>query len=93
GVCPPPWVSLRPARPGVSGGGALRALISSGRAGRPSTLRAVLEEHLLRRHPCTARASHYAWQLALDPARKERELLAQYRAMHRQFPRCNRAEP
>lgn len=69
-----------------------KELIYIGRAVRPASLRSALEEHLRGAHPCTARASRYAWQLALDPVAKERELLAQYRARHRIFPRCNRLE-
>jgi hypothetical protein len=69
-----------------------KELIYIGRAVRPASLRSVLEAHLHGRHPCTARASHYAWQLSLDPAHTERELLAEYRTRHRMFPRCNRLE-
>lgn len=88
----PYMVSLLPELPGVFALWEGKELVYIGRATPPTTLRALLEQHVRGQHACTARASHYAWQLALDPAKKERELLAQYRALYRQFPRCNRAE-
>ena len=88
----PYMVAQLPELPGVFALWERDELVYIGCALRPATLRSLLEEHLSGAHPCTARASRYAWQLSLDPTRKERELLAQYRLRHSAFPRCNRLE-
>ncbi len=88
----PYMVAQVPELPGVFAIWEKEEVVYIGRAVRPATLRAILEEHLRGQHSCTARASHYAWQLSFEPARKERELLAAYRTRHGAFPRCNRAE-
>lgn len=88
----PYMVAQLPELPGVFALWEDKELIYIGRAVRPASLRSALEEHLRGQHPCTVRASQYAWQLSLEPTTRERELLAEYRVRHSVFPRCNRQE-
>lgn len=67
-------------------------LIYLGRGTPGSTIRKMLTAHVESRHPCTAAATHFAWEAARDPAARERELLAEYFDEHQGFPRCNAAE-
>jgi excinuclease UvrABC nuclease subunit len=43
---------------------------------KATDLRHALTDHLLRTDPCTRTATHYAWEIALDPTDRERRLLA-----------------
>lgn len=53
-------------------------------------IRAALVRHLEKGFcPCTARATHYSWELSLRPATREVEILEQFKARHRRLPRCN----
>jgi len=67
-------------------------LIYYGRAsGSLLSIQAALLEHLSgRAGPCTHRATHYGWEISLDPAAREAELLAEYKATFDRLPRCNR---
>ena len=66
-------------------------LIYLGRASGSATIRARLEEHLSRSLcPCAENATHYSWELALQPAARELELLREALARHGHLPRCNR---
>ena len=81
-------VASAPDIPGVFSLWEDRELIYIGRA--TQALRTVLLDHLEGKDPCTRNASHYAWQLALDPATRERDLLVAYEEKNRALPRCNR---
>jgi hypothetical protein len=68
-------------------------LIFLGRSQGALTIQHALREHLSgRAGPCTSRATHYAWELCFEPAEREAELLAAFKAQFRRVPRCN-AEP
>lgn len=52
-----------------------------------------LIEHLQgSRGVCTAKATHYSWEICLLPAVREAEILREFREAHHREPRCN-AEP
>lgn len=54
------------------------------------TIRSSLKDHLLGLFgACTARATHYNWELCRDPVRREAELLKEYFASFKRLPRCN----
>ena len=56
------------------------------------TIRQALLRHLEKGHcPCTARATHYSWELSLRPATRELEVLRDFEARHQRLPRCNEA--
>ena len=57
--------------------------------GAGASIRSRLLDHLSGKNPCTARATHYAWELCRDPVRRERELLQEYEAQAKRLPRCN----
>jgi hypothetical protein len=59
--------------------------------GRARSIQARLQEHLERNHSCTARATHYGWEIAGNPALRESELLREYRRANGRLPRCNAA--
>jgi hypothetical protein len=59
-------------------------------AGGEASIQSALLEHLAgRAGPCTRGATHYGWEIVLDPAAREAELLREYRAAFRRLPRCN----
>lgn len=68
-------------------------VIYVGRAGgRGATIRSCLVDHFSgARGPCTRRATEYSWEMSRDPARREQEILEEYRGKHSRVPRCNRA--
>ena len=82
-----------PADPGVYALWEAEELIYYGRAsGNAVSIQFALLEHLTgRAGPCTQRATHYAWEISLDPAVREAELLAEYRTTFNRLPRCNRS--
>ena len=54
------------------------------------TIRSRLGDHFSGRDSaCTVRATHYSWELSLDPRAREAALLDEYRAAHHRLPRCN----
>lgn len=57
--------------------------------GRAHSIQALLHERLERADPCTARATHYGWELAGAPALREAELLREYLRANGRLPRCN----
>jgi len=81
-----------PADPGVYALWENDELIYYGRAsGSVITIQVALLEHLSgRAGPCTQRATHYGWEISLEPAVREAQLLAEYRAAFDRLPRCNR---
>ncbi|HYN11719.1 MAG TPA: hypothetical protein VET51_03640 [Burkholderiales bacterium] len=88
----PRFVLDAPELPGVIALWELDQLIYLGRSTPGFTIRKALMAHQEARYPCTAAATHFAWEAARDPAARERELLAEYFEEHRGFPRCNAAE-
>jgi hypothetical protein len=80
-----------PADPGVYALWQDDELIYYGRAsGASVSIQRALLEHLTgRAGPCTQGATHYGWEISLDPATREAELLAQYKATFKRLPRCN----
>ena len=67
------------------------AVIYLGHApGGAVTIRSRLVEHYAGAMGlCSRRASHYGWEIAADPAAREREILEEYLRAHRRPPRCN----
>ncbi len=58
--------------------------------GRGITIRSRLVDHFAGTlSPCTRRASHYSWEISLQPGPREAELLEEYRRAHARLPRCN----
>ena len=53
-----------------------------------STLRACLQEHYARRRQPDD-ATHFTCEICRDPARREAELLAEFRIANSRLPRCN----
>ena len=80
-----------PADPGVYALWEADELIYYGRAsGNLISIQSALLEHLSGRAGfCTSRATHYGWEIILDPAARETELLAEYKAAFDRLPRCN----
>lgn len=65
-------------------------LIYVGRASAAATIRERLAAHFNRLHcPCTEKATHYSWELSLQPATREFEVLQEFLAQHGRMPRCN----
>lgn len=64
-------------------------LIFLGRASQGATIRARLTEHLGGSCPCTQTATHYTWELSLQPATREAEVLREFQALFGRLPRCN----
>ena len=55
------------------------------------TIRSSLKDHRLGLFgSCTARATHFSWEICRGPIRREAELLKEYRASHKALPRCNK---
>jgi hypothetical protein len=81
-----------PADPGVYALWEADELIYYGRAsGHAISIQFALLEHLSgRTGPCTQGATHYGWEISLDPVAREAELLAEYKAAFKRLPRCNR---
>ena len=57
--------------------------------GRAHDIQACLWQHLERAHECTARATHYGWEIASNPPMREAELLGEFRRANGRLPRCN----
>jgi len=56
------------------------------------TLRTCLGEHFFRLRPLGGHsATHCAWEISLDPAARERDLLEEHRAQFGRPPRLNSA--
>ncbi|HVL37515.1 MAG TPA: hypothetical protein VM489_17740 [Burkholderiales bacterium] len=65
-------------------------LIYYGRAlGGAATIQSRLREHLEAASDCTARATHYGWEITSNPRAREAELLREYQRQHGRLPRCN----
>ena len=53
-----------------------------------ATIRSRLQDHYARREK-PHDASHFTWELAREPARREAELLVEFRDANARLPRCN----
>ena len=61
-----------------------------GRASREQGIKNVLLRHLDGTHGgCTAKCSHYSWEITLWEAARETELLAEFIREHLREPRCH----
>ena len=55
------------------------------------TIKSSVKDHRLGLFgSCTARASHFSWEVCRDPIRREVELLREYRVSRKTLPRCNK---
>lgn len=83
-------VAGAPPDPGVFALWEKDELIYYGRAqGVGATIQSRLREYLERGNPCTAAATHYAWEITSNPRSREAELLREYQRSHGRLPRCN----
>jgi hypothetical protein len=83
-------VSGAPPDPGVFALWENAELIYYGRAqGDGATIHSRLQDHLAGREACTARATHYGWEISANARAREAELLREYRRAHGRLPRCN----
>ncbi len=83
-------VSGAPPDPGVFALWESDELIYYGRAlGDGATIQSRLQDHLAGGNSCTARATHYGWEIASNPQGREAELLREYERKHGRLPRCN----
>ena len=57
--------------------------------GGATTIQSCLREHLTRENACTARATHYGWEISANPPGREAELLREFERANRRLPRCN----
>jgi hypothetical protein len=55
--------------------------------GDGATIHSRLQEHFS--DVCTARATHYSWELCRDPARRARELVLEHDTEVKRPPQCN----
>jgi hypothetical protein len=83
-------ISGAPADPGVYALWENDELIYYGHArGASVTIQSSLMEHAAGGNPCTARATHYAWEISTSAAAREADLLREFERAHRRLPRCN----
>ena len=83
-------VSGAPPDPGVFALWEREELIYYGRAmGHGMTIQSRLREYLERVDGCTAKATHYGWEITSNPRQREAELLREYERSHGRLPRCN----
>lgn len=57
--------------------------------GGGATIQSCLRQHLGGANPCTARATHYGWEISANPPARELELQGEFEKAHRRLPRCN----
>ena len=83
-------VSGAPPDPGVFALWENDELIYYGRAqGDGATIHSRLRDHLARSEACTARTTHYGWEISANARAREAELLREYQRAHGRLPRCN----
>ena len=82
-------VAGAPPDPGVFALWQGEELIYYGRALGGATIQSCLREHLEGARHCTARATHYGWEIAANPRAREAELLREYRKAFGALPPCN----
>jgi hypothetical protein len=81
-----------PADPGVYALWENDELIYYGRArGEGETIQSCLLQHLAGANGCSARATHYGWEISANPSVREAELMREFKQAHRARPRCNRS--
>ncbi|MGH8669716.1 MAG: hypothetical protein ACREUH_10835, partial [Burkholderiales bacterium] len=54
-----------------------------------ATIQSRLKEHLGKSDRCTARATHYGWEISSNPPMREADLLREHQRAHGRLPRCN----
>ena len=57
--------------------------------GESATIQSCLQQHMLGGNDCTARATHYGWEVSSNPPQREAELLREFQRAHQRVPRCN----
>lgn len=83
-------VAGAPADPGVYALWENQELIYYGHARAESvTIQSCLKEHLAGGNSCAARATHYGWEISVNPPVREAELLREFERAHKRLPRCN----
>jgi hypothetical protein len=83
-------VSGAPADPGVYALWEHDEVIYYGHArGGGATIQSCLLQHMERSNACTARATHYGWEISANPPARELDLLREFEKTHQRLPRCN----
>lgn len=83
-------VAGAPADPGVYALWEADELIYFGHAqGGDETIQSCLAHHLHGGERCTARATHYGWEIAANPPAREAELMREFERLNKRRPRCN----
>jgi hypothetical protein len=83
-------VAGAPADPGVYALWEEEELIYYGHAhGGSATIQSCLKQHLAGSNSCTARATHYGWEISANPPAREAELLREFERQKKRLPRCN----
>ena len=83
-------VSGAPADPGVYCLWENEELIYYGHArGGSETIQSCLKQHLAGNNTCTARATHYGWEIAASPPAREADLVQEFERQNKRLPRCN----
>ena len=67
-------------------------LIYIGRAAGGGGLQKALAAHFSGTNDCTRSATHYSWEMTLQPEQRERQVLAEHYRKRKSIPRCNREE-
>ena len=86
----PTMVSGAPNDPGVYALWENDELIYYGHArGESATIQSCLLQYIGGNNGCTARATHYGWEISANPPARELELQREFEKAHRRLPRCN----
>jgi hypothetical protein len=57
--------------------------------GDSETIQSCLKQHLAGSNGCTARATHYGWEISANPPAREAELVREFERQNKRLPRCN----
>ena len=57
--------------------------------GESATIQSCLQQHVAGGNGCTARATHYGWEISSNPPQREADLLREFQRAHKRLPRCN----
>jgi hypothetical protein len=57
--------------------------------GESATIQSCLQQHISGKSGCTARATHYGWEISANPPQREADLLREFQRAHKRLPRCN----
>jgi hypothetical protein len=83
-------VAGAPADPGVYAVWENEELIYYGHArGDSETIQSCLKQHLGGSNSCTARATHYGWEISANPPAREADLVREFERQNKRLPRCN----